>query len=179
MTVTKHSNDAIQSNPSLVLTNDKIDVVSENLKQEQYIFSIKAYSIGSESEGYVDMTFSYEVERSILMVLFTVVYFLIFFMLIIDAVVHSNYKLMKYFIYSSQLMHLIGLCNVESPPASYYFVYDVAMTSFTNVWFTRLMMKDAIETQQTYFFNGALETRHSLFLLPFTIFLILLVVLCI
>ena len=109
LTVTKRETNEIKTNPALVINKDNFELITTNLNEGTYIYSVRAYSKGSEAAGYVEMVFDYNVGKSIYMIFISVLFYLIFGLIAVDAIVHNKYQLFRYFIYACQFIHFTGL----------------------------------------------------------------------
>lgn len=178
LSVAKRSNSVPQNNPELVIGKKAIEVVTTNLKQDTYLYSITVYDNSKLTSGYVNMTLEYNVGKSIFMVVLSVVYYLLFGVVIIDAILHNKYMFFKYFMFSSQLIHLTGLCDVKAPPVSVYFIQNIVISTFTHPLFTRLLADETVSIDEEYMYNAGIETSKALltFTLTFIIFSIVVMI---
>lgn len=176
--VIQNSNKVVQGNPKLVIEEGNIDIVTTHLNSGEYTYDLKASSKTASTSGHIEIAFNYKVERTLLMMISNIVVYSLMVVIVLDSLIHNEYKILRYFIFSLQFIHFTGLIEVKSPPSAIFFVNSVSLTSFTNVWMTRLMMGKPIETDSTSFYNGGLETRHTIWIVPFTILLIGFIFLC-
>ena len=171
LTVIKRSNSQTQYIPFLNVKDNQFEFVTRNLEDGEYLYSLKvAYS--NSTSDYAIVSFDYEVEKSIYMIFISVLYYIIFGLIFLDAVVHNKYTLFRYFIYSSQMIHLTGILNVSSPPSIIYFVQNLWISSFTSPLYTRKLMSSKIETQSSSFYNAGFESTKSILILSLPLLLL-------
>ena len=169
MSVTKKSNDVTQANPKLMVQSDQgessdsknIHIVTTDLNPGIYEVSLEARLSNQSVSGYIDMTFEYEVERSLFMIAISVLYYTMLALIIIDAFVSKKFVLLWNFIYASQFIHLWAMTEVYAPPSSVYFGQNIVVSTFMHPIFVRFLMDEPSEAHGANYYNVGFENIFS------------------
>lgn len=174
MEVTKVDNSELQSNPKLMMKASNIHIVTTDLPPAEYEISIKAELSNGSIAGYIEMIFDYNVEKSIYMIFISILYYLMFGLITLDALILKKYVLLRNFLFASQLIHLCALCSVYIPPSALYFAQNTVVSMFMHPLMTRSLMNKPSEAHSEMYYNIGYESVYVIIIaISFTVFVFL------